>query len=65
MRNVEYNRLTLFEKGQHSSDIRSVYEDLLCKGGIIRVFQITLRSGGMENFAGVNFFIGWWKPGEE
>ena len=34
MYDFEKNCLMLFKKGQYSNDIRSVYEDLLCIGGV-------------------------------
>ena len=37
--NFETNHFTLFKKGQYSNNFRSVYEDLLCVGGISWVFQ--------------------------
>ena len=56
MHNFENNHLALFKKGQYSKNVRPAYEDLLCIGGIGKVFQITLRAGGMGNFAGGDFF---------
>ena len=65
MHNFENNHLALFKKGQYSNNIRSVYEDLLFVNSKSMVFQMALRGGGMGNFVGGLFFIGWCEPEEE
>ena len=60
MYDFQNNHLTIFKKGQYSNDIRSAHVDILCIGGISRVFQIVWGA----KFCWGNFFywvVGIWE----